>query len=293
MSALTKIFVVLHVVVSLMLAAGLIVFVNREPPFKNDALLAKQRAADADQRASLVQQQIAKIIAQKQISEGELAAQIVDYQAQIVQKAAAVDAASVEVARQKSLVDQLTVQNNSLAGQLSAKDQQVVATIAANTGIKATLDDMLKKYSDDERAITRLTNERSVLSKHDKYLVEVNADLQSQLTTANELMRKYGVPGAGGVPAAEKPVLNSIPSVNINGVVRDYRTINGVPWATISLGSADAVTIGMKFNVVEGGKFLGYLTIEAMNTHDATGYLTGPLVTQVRPNISEVRTQLN
>lgn len=291
MSALTKIFVVLHVIVSLMLASAVIVWANRQEPYKAEAALAKQKAAAAEQHAALVQQDIAKVVAQKLIAEQELSTQIVDAQAQVAQKAALVDAANVEVSKQKSLVDQLTVQLNSLAGQLDAKDKQVVATIAANTGIKATLDDMVKKYSDDERAITRLTNERNVVSKHDKYLVEVNTDLQTQLTQANEALRKYGVPVGGAAP--DKPVLNSVPNVNINGVVRDYRTINGVPWATISLGSADAVTVGMKFNVVEGGKFLGYLVVEAVNTHDATGYLQGPLVTQVRPNVSEVRTQLN
>jgi hypothetical protein len=50
----------------------------------------------------------------------------------------------------------------------------------------------------------------------------------------------------------------------------------------------------MKFKVIDPAqkKFLGYLTIDTVGVHEATGRLDGPAVDQVRANVSEVRTQL-
>ena len=48
MSVLTKIFIVLHVVMSLVLAAGLVVFVNRQEHFKADNAALKLDKGDPD-----------------------------------------------------------------------------------------------------------------------------------------------------------------------------------------------------------------------------------------------------
>lgn len=294
MSALTKIFVVLHVIVSLMLAAGLIVFVNRQENYKVAAQIAQAKQASAERATALIQQDAAKVSAQKSVSETELASQITALNTQLTDSKKKIDDAAVAFAGKAAEVADRDVQITSLTAQVGAKDAQNAAQIAVDVKLQAERDDILKKYSDDERKITSLTNERDVVRKHDKYMAELYADIQDQLTKANEAIRKYNVPVGGAAAAtSDKPVLNVTPNVNLIGVVRDFRMINGVAWATISIGSADAVTRGMEFKVVDGGKFLGYLTIDAVNTHDATGYMKGPAVAQVRPNVTEVRTQLD
>ena len=295
MSVLTKIFVVLHVIVSLMLAAGLIVFVNRQENYKEAANAAKDRANTAERATVLKDQEVAKVTALKQVSEQELITQINDVNTKLAEALKSVDKSQTDLATKDAQIASLNAERQSMVNQLGAKDAQLAAQIAADVKLQGERDDIVKKYSDDERKITALTNERDVVRKHDKYMAELYADLQKQLDDANNLIRKYGVPagGNGNAVNTEKPVINATPNVNINGVVRDFRTINGVPWATISLGSADAVTRGMQFNVVDQGKFLGYPTFDAVNIHDATGYMKGPAVSQVRPNISEVHSQLN
>ena len=80
------------------------------------------------------------------------------------------------------------------------------------------------------------------------------------------------------------------PNANLRGVVRSLKNIGGQDYATISLGSADNVQKGMKFNVIGGNKFLGYLTIDSVDYNEATGHLEGPDLKSVRPG-SEVATQ--
>ena len=80
----------------------------------------------------------------------------------------------------------------------------------------------------------------------------------------------------------------------INGVVREVRTIAGLPYATISVGSADNVTKGMQFNIVQrNGAFLGKLTVDTVELNDATGRIAGPpdKLSLVQPGV-EVKTQL-
>ena len=79
----------------------------------------------------------------------------------------------------------------------------------------------------------------------------------------------------------------------IDGVIRATRAIAGVPYATISVGSNAGVQRGMEFKVVshETGDFLGILTVDSVDTNEATGRLAGPKVANIRPG-AEVKTQL-
>jgi hypothetical protein len=73
----------------------------------------------------------------------------------------------------------------------------------------------------------------------------------------------------------------------VNGVVREKRVIAGVPYATISIGSADAVTRGMRLRVLGGRggqEFLGYVDVTNVEPDEAIGKLSGPRVNEVTAN---------
>ena len=78
--------------------------------------------------------------------------------------------------------------------------------------------------------------------------------------------------------------------LNLHGQIKTKRKINDVDYATITLGSADSVTKGMKFRVVDRNTFLGYLTIDSVEANEAVGHLTGPNLQMVVPG-SQVLTQ--
>ena len=85
--------------------------------------------------------------------------------------------------------------------------------------------------------------------------------------------------------------MNPTPTIALDGVVRDKTVIGGVPYATISIGSADQVQKNMQFKVVDHDRFLGYLTVDTVEPHEATGRLEGPHVNDIKSGV-EVKTQL-
>ncbi len=80
-------------------------------------------------------------------------------------------------------------------------------------------------------------------------------------------------------------------TANIRGVVKAKMNVGGVDYATILVGSADSVTKGMQFRVIDRTRqqFLGYLTVDAVEPNESSGHLTGPAVTAVQKG-NEVRT---
>ena len=284
MSALTKIFIVLHVIVSLLLAAGIIVYVNQRENFKLAAETAKSQLAD-EKRVSAEWKNRVPLV------EAAAAARLVEKDNQIATLNTAVQTAQGSITQRDSQLAELQqnlVQAN--ASGVSANEALKVAqgqlkTQADNlTAVLATNDKLQKQNVESSNRISELTNALDVTTRHDRYMGEQNTQLAQQIASANELLRKYNI-SPTGTTLPPGGALNTTPAVNINGVVRDFKNINGVPYATISLGSAEAVTRGMQFKVVDPtrNQFLGYLTVDTVQVHEATGRLDGPAVNQVRP----------
>jgi hypothetical protein len=139
--------------------------------------------------------------------------------------------------------------------------------------------------------INDLTNRLEVTERERRNATEQLEEMRGQNTKLGSALQDAGknpreilasnrIPAGGGT------------APRINGVVREVRTVAGLPYATISVGSADSVTKGMIFNVVErNGNFLGKITIVSVELNEATGRLSGPKVDQVRQGV-EVKTQL-
>jgi len=292
-SALTKIFVVLHVVVSLLLAAALIVFVNRQENFRTAFDAEKKKEIAAMNLADLRTAEVQKIRDQ-----GALVLVDKDAQNKVLQDANATLEKTIldkesQIAALNSDKVQLTASVASANAAVAVAQADMKARQDAYNGLKDADDKAQKQLVETGNRVTELTNALEVTTRHDRYMAEQVAQLSQENSQQRDILRKYNISPTGNtLPAGG--AINGTPAVNINGIVRDFRNINGVPFATISLGSADAVTRGMKFNVIDPakGRFLGYLIVDTVNAHDATGRLEGPLVSQVQPNISEVRTQL-
>jgi outer membrane murein-binding lipoprotein Lpp len=95
------------------------------------------------------------------------------------------------------------------------------------------------------------------------------------------------------VPDHVPQLVPAPPPVNLHWLhwtIKAKRTINGVGYATISLGSAQNVTKGMQFRIIEAGNFLGYLTVVNVETDESIGSFTGPDFNKVKPGL-EMRTQ--
>jgi hypothetical protein len=204
----------------------------------------------------------------------------------------AISAAQDEIARANvALAD---AQSNAKTLQVSL--DTLTSAVNASEAQRKALSDLLDTTRTDNNtlntknnqlnlAVSDLTNKLEVATRLVTNYQETIAENKSKIETLQKQMADAGINPASataGLAAGAPP---------INGVVRSNRLINGIPYATISVGANDQVVKGMKFNVVDNGNFLGELTIEQVDEREATGKLEGPKITEVHPGV-EVKTQL-
>ena len=288
MSVLTKIFVVALVVLSLLLSAATITFVNSIDDYKRVVDAAKQGQISAEAKASEIQANadvaakesadaLAKASAQGQNASQEnqrLAKDLADLG---VQLAGAKSQATIAEAN----VSKLTSAVSALQTMSAAAGQQVA-------DLRSTNDRLTQQNGELNIANTDLSNKLSITEDARKNLAE-------QLTEANATKDKLGgaLRDLGKDPNRVTSSGLAAGAPAINGVIRDTRQIAGIPHAKISVGSDDSVKVGMEFNILDrtNGKFLGKLTVVAVEPNEAVGRITGPDIAAIAAG-AEVRTQL-
>src|SRR5205823_4019058 len=143
----------------------------------------------------------------------------------------------------KALQDANSKQADQLASLLQSKDQAVTQAAQMSTTINELTNRLEVTERERRNFAEQLEQERQNTGKLSGAVRDLGGNVDSVLAGAG--------PTGRGAP-------------RINGVVRDVRTIAGVPYATISVGSADGVTKGMEFKIVDRatGNFLGLLTVD-------------------------------
>ena len=288
MSAHTKVFVLLLVILSLLLTAGTVVYVNRTDHFtqikkQQDAniLAANEKANANEQEASLLREQLNTMSAQVQ-NLRNLSDQTIN------QLRGAVAERDASVAQLNSNLLQAT------AGQKSSSDALVVAQKVLGTQNDQLTElrkenlDLAKRNSDDSLALSDLTNKYETVRAQWRDSNEQNTQLQNENKNLHETLHK------AGIAENSAPDINREPLVNVHGMVRSKQTIGGVAMATVDVGSSDQITKGMQLKLIDPNSqdpFLGYLIVDRVEPNQAIGHLSGPRVNEVRPGV-EVRTQL-
>ena len=281
MSALTKIFVVLLVILSLLLSAATIVFVNTQTTTVaalNDANKKAKNAdnaktqADAAHAAEMTKATEALTAKDNEINQlrNDLNAkdqQIAQRDAQLAELTANLAAAT---AAQTTLGDAVKTAQAALDSRGKAYDE-----------LRASFDKLQKNNVDLGLRVDDLTNVADVRGRGLKVSQEEVAQLKQDLTKANDIIRKNGLPT---VENAAIGAINPEPSINVTAKVRETRDIGGVRYATIDVGSAEAIQKNMQLSVTDpsGSKWLGYIMVDQVNPHDAVGRIEGPGANQVQ-----------
>jgi hypothetical protein len=295
-SALTKVFVVLHVVVSLLLVAGMVVFVNKVEDFKTQAKKYQDDAALSKRALTALETKDLQVIAEKNAAAVEannranaLAAAKQTLENNIVTLQTSLATATAA----KATVD---TQVTTLANALKQAQETGAAQDVVVNGLRTRSDDVEKKYTESQVALSDLNNRLDALNRELNYSKEQVTALETELASARQQLVNGSVrgaapgspaPGPGGTgPGA--PGSSAVPAlasnVTIRGVVKNKFQVGEVAYATVSVGSADSVSKGARFNVTDptGRQFLGYLTIDSVNPNEASGHLNGPNVDAVQ-----------
>jgi hypothetical protein len=290
LNTLTKLFVVLLVITSILTAAAAVVFVSRVQPMQTlleaqkataDTLRAQASAANAaleKERALVTEGQMALENARKSDAD-----QMRTLQSQVEGDQTTIAQLQAEKAGRDSTVNTLT----SGMSEATATSDKLMEQV---TALRASNDTLVKRNEDYSKANSELNATMEALHSRE-------ADAEEQLATAKENQQKLAAwaKDHSGNPDeilnASNPYGPGAPA--ISGVVREKSVINGKTWVTINVGSADGVAKGMKFYVLNGGQFLGIVTVDTVDSNDAIGMLEGDAakVSQVHAG-NDVRTQI-
>lgn len=288
MSALTKTFVVLLVVLSLLLSSGVIVGVSQIQNFRLAAktsanTLAAQTAEVTRTKNALGAVEATLLSTQKDLTNALAASDL-----QAIQNQKNLTALQNQLADAASSARIMQGSLDSSMSALSASEQAKVQLAAVVASTRAANDDLLKKNSDLNLAVSDLTNRVDVATRQ-------NTNLNEQLAQAREDIKRQGatITDMGGKSVTADASATGFGAPPILAYVIRTTQENSMPYATINAGSKDQVKKGMKFQLVDKAKqlYLGELTIESIDESQATGKIEGPHVANVTTN-TEARTQL-
>ena len=289
MSPLTKLFVVLLVVLSLLQTAAVVVYVNKEDFNRQEAVANRERLTareneleQARQAMTAAQQQLVQVQQEANARSAAAAKDVTAAQQQAADLAVQLAKASSQNAAQQLDISRLT-EGLKASGDTTARLTTEVTRLRGNN------DQLVRQTSELNGTVSDLSNRLEVTERERKVLAEQLTEIQGQNQRISQQLRDAGVqPGQASVAAnrAGPP---------ITGVIQEVKTIAGMPYATISVGSGDQVAPGMEFKIINKntGDYLGSLIVDTVTPTESTGKLTGPKdkVTQIRPGV-EVRTQL-
>ena len=285
MSALTKVFVILLVVCSLLLSAGMIVYVNNIQNYTaankqlQDRLAAaeSQRKAGDDRVAALASQVTSLTQTANSALEAKNAA-ILAAQTQAAEKDVQIAALNKQLATQG-------VQLTSVSEAAQAAQAQASKLTSEVAELRSSSNQTLVRNTQLNERLNEVTNQRDATERERKFLAEQLTQAKNQASAMTAQLADAGLtPSPAYTP-------RNLGTPAIRGAVTETRPIGGVPYATINVGASDGVQRGMEFKVVKGGNFLGTLTVEMVDAKEATGRLQGPSVEQVG-NGTEVTTQI-
>jgi predicted nucleic acid-binding Zn-ribbon protein len=284
LSPLTKLFVVLQVILSIALTAAVVVYVSRE-----DAQLANLKAAQTTALAAQSERDAA--VAAMNAATSNANAVQERSNAQATQFNSNITAAQQQLADLNVQLAKANTSNATQALQITQLTEGLKAATDTTANLNTTVaqlrtssDEAVKRAAEASQRINELDNTLQVTEAERRNLAEQLAQAQQDNTRMSRIMKERGIDP--NIPA-ERIGIAGIP---INGVIREKRDIARVPYATISVGSADDVQRGMQFKVIQGDKFLGTLTVDSVEQQEATGRLQGPAVADIVPGV-QVRTQ--
>ncbi len=291
MSPLTKLFVGLLVVLSLLLTASTVTFVNTLDNQRQRAETARQQFENEKSHSDSVLAQATSDAAQAQEAERLAQGQIEQLKQQSNSSAQLIADRDVKLSEANSRVAIQAADVTRLSEALKASEDTKSKLQEMVAALRTANDTALQQAAQSGQQISDLTNKLEVTERERRFATEQLEEMRGQAAKLSSAIEEMGR-NPREILASIAPGAAVSSATRINGVVRDVRTIANLPYATISVGSADGVTKGMIFNIVErGGTFLGKLTVDTVELNEATGRIQGPKVDEVTKGV-EVKTQL-
>lgn len=276
MSALTKLFVILLIVCSLLLTAATVVFVNRTEDYRTmetntkarlnlvtqERDTARESVATAKQREVEIASKLNSIVASKDKDIEKL-------QQAVTTKDADVNKRDQDLALMKANIGQQAGALDTIQKTVNALTDRNKTLVDENGQLTTRNAELIGVNTDQSKQIAELERER-------RWQNEVIAQQKAELTKLNNLIHEHRI------QLVEKPALRTAPDVK--GVIRQVAIKDGLAFATISVGAADKITKGMQLSIIDqvSKQFLGFFIVETVDQNSSFGRLEGPRVADVK-----------
>ena len=287
MSALTKIFIVLLVILSIVMAAGVVVWVNRQENFNVSLKKTQADLASAQVKASSASRDLENAQSAQKALEASYVGMVKSKDQEKAQLQQAILDKDTRIAELNTNLAQQTAASQSANSALEVAQKTLDTTMAQFADLRKSDLELQRQYAEATFRINDLLNKYETTNKQWQFAEEEVTQLQKDNQHLTQVLHQ------AGVSLANPKTINGEPLIRLQGVVRSKAYVGGIPMATIDLGSGDQVTKGMQFKLVDPSAkaFLGYLIVDNVEPHEAIGHLSGPHIDAVRPG-TEVRTQL-
>lgn len=280
MNALTKAFVVVVTILSVVLVALVVPFAARVPDYAQQFEEMKQ---DRDTQLAKAQQTAAEVRSAIASKGSELESALASIsrltseldQANNSNKAleARIDQLQVTVSRSAAGLEIAANDNKTKSENLNKQNEMIQQQIGKIAELSSQTADLSQTLIDARSQIRRLSDNYLRIQEQNKSLNQQLLESQAKLKTAMDTL-------AGYVEDAETTVAdarNNQPQGGavIRGSVTKIDQFNdGLTFVQVNVGKRDLVKEGMEFTVYRGDAFVGKIKIASVDTAESVGQLT-------------------
>ena len=274
MSALTKTFILLHVVMSMLLAAGLVVFVNRLDVSAQATKASTSRIARLEDEARIAQAEATTLRAAHTAITQQAQNQVEQLRAELAKASQDALALRGQIAelQSNSAQDKAALASANEGLKVAQQNQGTLQGQLAD--LRVSQDKLTQQFTEANLSINDLNNRLQTTER-------ARRDLAERLASVNDQLQNTPQGGADQASGRIAPNTRN----HVEGVIKERQVIAGRPYATISVGTNDAIAKNMRLNVIsQAGQWLGYVTVTSVDQEEAIGVLSGPRINEARSN---------
>jgi hypothetical protein len=271
LSLLTRVFVLLVAVLSIVLVAMIVPFVVNTQNYQaqlatrtteRDAaeLLARTRQSELTQATQTFNEQLAQATTRALAAESQLSG--------VLQQ---LRATQEDVGKARANIDQLTAANRQHA---ASSEQQAELIRQLTTELGSRREEVTRLATQYIQATDRIAE----LEEQNRSLTRANRGMQERLTTLETTIQ--GIESRGGVAATtETGTEGTQPGADrgfeaetpIQGRVSRVETVDGETLVQIDVGQNDGVQENMRFIIARGDQYIGTLVVSMVDERSSAG----------------------
>lgn len=265
MSTLTKVFVVLNSILSIVVSCLFVAFAAQQSNWRE---LAQRYQEARDSAITHTQSVVGSSLAAQALKDDDLAAR----GREVAEKQAQIQALTGEMAKANTELSQ--VKNDKLAAEAGrTKLQEILdVTSAELRTVQKQRDELLGGNQDLQSRNARLNARVLDLTAQTAILTDESRNLQEKLS-AGSTGTTSRTTGSRTWSSADMPSGVSTARPAVVGQIRGQVTTIDGSYASIDVGDSSGVSSGMRFIVHRGGTYLGEIVVDRVNPKDAGGKL--------------------